>query len=161
MNFSADRPIQSVKQDLLGRDSFACSLATAIQNWNGSDSLVVALYGAWGSGKSSVKNMVIEVLEALPDERKPIIIEFDAWQFSGQEGILRTFFQETARALGVKDKSESGQKLAAKWRSLAAFFDVVKSASITTYVLVNGALHVLPPIHSPPLRGHILGRYSD
>jgi predicted KAP-like P-loop ATPase len=113
MNFSADRPIQSVKQDLLGRDSFARSLATAIQNWNGSDSLVVALYGAWGSGKSSVKNMVIEVWEALPDERKPIIIEFDAWQFSGQDGLLRAFFQETARALGVKDKSESGQKLAA------------------------------------------------
>ncbi len=146
MNFSADRPIKSVKQDLLGRGTFAHSLATAINNWNGSDSLVVALYGAWGSGKSSVKNMVIEALEALPDERKPIVIEFDAWQFSGQDGLLRAFFQETARVLGVKDKSESGQKLAAMWLSLAAFFDVVKSASITTYILVNTMLHVLPPL---------------
>ena len=42
----------------------AQSLASAIKGWKGNDSLVIALYGSWGSGKSSVKNMVLETLRS-------------------------------------------------------------------------------------------------
>ena len=58
--FSADRPIASREEDLLGRSGFAESLASAIKGWTGNDSLIIALYGSWGSGKSSVKNMVLD-----------------------------------------------------------------------------------------------------
>lgn len=44
--FSADRPITSRKDDLLGRADFAESLASAIKGWTGNDSLVIALYGS-------------------------------------------------------------------------------------------------------------------
>lgn len=60
--FSADRPINSVDEDLLGRAEFSKSLAEAINSWGGEDSLVVALYGNWGDGKSSIKNMVLSFL---------------------------------------------------------------------------------------------------
>src|SRR3972149_9365613 len=60
--FSADRPVTSCKEDLLGRSGFAESLASAIKDWTGNDSLVITLYGPWGSGKSSIKNMVLEFL---------------------------------------------------------------------------------------------------
>jgi len=49
-HFSADRPIRSHQEDLLGRAGFAQSLANAIKQWKGKDSLVIALYGPWGSG---------------------------------------------------------------------------------------------------------------
>lgn len=146
MQFSADRPIRSAKEDLLGRGTFAESLATAIYNWNGAESLVVALYGAWGSGKSSVKNMVVEALENLPEMQRPTIIEFNAWQFSGQEGLLEAFFRETGRVLGIEDKSRAGQKLAAKWRSLSTFFRVIRSASEATKTVVEGLIYILPPL---------------
>jgi predicted KAP-like P-loop ATPase len=54
MTFSPDLPINSAKDDKLNRSPFASALASAIRNWNQTSSLVVALYGDWGSGKSSV-----------------------------------------------------------------------------------------------------------
>jgi predicted KAP-like P-loop ATPase len=53
--FSADRSITSCSEDLLGRSGFAKSIAAAIKGWTGNDSLVIALYGSWGSGKTSIK----------------------------------------------------------------------------------------------------------
>ena len=43
--FSADRPRAAIGEDLLGRASFAESLASAIKGWKGNNSLVIALYG--------------------------------------------------------------------------------------------------------------------
>lgn len=59
---SSDRPITSFAEDLLGRSDFAESLASAIEGWTDNDSLIIALYGPWGSGKSSMKNMALESL---------------------------------------------------------------------------------------------------
>ncbi len=60
--FSADRPKQSVKEDLLGRTRFALELAGTLGAWSGDDSLVLALYGEWGIGKTSLKNFIVEPL---------------------------------------------------------------------------------------------------
>jgi predicted KAP-like P-loop ATPase len=59
---SADRPIASRDEDELGRRGFSEALANAIRGWSGRESLVLALYGEWGNGKSSIKNMTIEAL---------------------------------------------------------------------------------------------------
>lgn len=82
--FSADRPIISAQEDLLGRTGFAESLASAIRGWKGNDSLVIALYGSWGSGKSSIKNVVVESLRK-SQKTCPEIVEFNPWQWAGQE----------------------------------------------------------------------------
>jgi predicted KAP-like P-loop ATPase len=58
-SYSSDKPIVSKKEDLLGRAKFAEQLAHDLQAWEGRDSLVVAVYGSWGSGKTSLKNMVL------------------------------------------------------------------------------------------------------
>lgn len=73
-SFSEDRPIQNTREDLLGRKVFSESIAAAISNCRGEQSLVVALYGAWGSGKSSIKNMVIETIEKLPEKKRPTVL---------------------------------------------------------------------------------------
>lgn len=58
--FKSDQPIKSIKEDILGRGSFAVSLATAIVGYEHQNSLALALYGDWGSVKSSVINMTLE-----------------------------------------------------------------------------------------------------
>ena len=69
--FADDRPIHRRSEDRLGRAGFANAIAKAIRGWRGRESLVIALYGQWGSGKSSVKNMVRETLkESSP---KPVV----------------------------------------------------------------------------------------
>lgn len=117
--FSADRPITSHKEDLLGRSNFAESLASAIKGWKGNDSLVIALYGAWGSGKSSIKNMTIETLRKAKDDCLPIV-EFNPWQWAGQDQLAEAFFREIGVALGKTDTSKAGKKRAMKWRAYAA-----------------------------------------
>ena len=118
--FSADRPITSAKEDRLGRTVFAESLASAIKGWKGNDSLVVALYGSWGSGKSSIKNIV---LESLRESKKtcPEIVEFNPWQWAGQEQLAEAFFREIGIALGRSDTSQKGKKRAAKWRTYGTY----------------------------------------
>jgi predicted KAP-like P-loop ATPase len=94
-SFSADRPISSRNEDLLGRSAFAESLASAIKGWMGNDSLVIALYGPWGSGKSSVKNILLESLrEATKDCL--LIIEFNDLT-DQQRRAIRAFQQALKR----------------------------------------------------------------
>lgn len=118
--FSADRPISSHQEDLLGRAGFARSLANTIKQWKGNDSLVIALYGPWGSGKSSIKNMVVE---SLRDETllPPQVLEFNPWQWSGQDQIAQAFFGEIGHAIGRTDKSKAGRSRVTKWKAYASY----------------------------------------
>lgn len=58
--FNTDSLITTIKDDLLNRDKFAKQLAQAILSYNQSNSFNIGLYGEWGSGKTSVINMVEE-----------------------------------------------------------------------------------------------------
>lgn len=97
-DFSADRPITSAKSDRLGRKAFAEGLAKRIQGWNGHDSLVIALCGEWGCGKTSLKNMVIENLKR-GRSPKVDLLEFNPWEISGRDSMAASFFSELALVL--------------------------------------------------------------
>ncbi|MDF9827031.1 putative KAP-like P-loop ATPase [Ereboglobus sp. PH5-10] len=109
--FHSDRPIESAGQDLLGRETFARAIADRIAAWPGTESLVVSLYGEWGAGKSSVKNMMRESLAQQADKKKiPEIIEFNPWQFSGSNQLCSEFFSviaEKIESLSIKSKVKS------------------------------------------------------
>ena len=113
-HYSSDRPIRSKKDDVLKRAKFAERLADDLKSWEGNDSLVVALYGAWGSGKSSVKNMVLEAVRRKRARTIPVM-EFNPWQLSGTGDIPATFFRELGIALGEegppRDVNKRSEKL--------------------------------------------------
>lgn len=117
--FSADRPIGSREEDLLERAPFADSLASAIKGWKGNESLVIALYGPWGSGKSSVKNMVLQSLRSAEAD-SPLIVEFNPWQWSGQDQLAEAFFREIGLVLGKPNVDKDAKKRAANWAEYAA-----------------------------------------
>src|SRR5208282_1195539 len=97
--FYPDRPISSAEQDQLGRAKFARDCAVRLIAWPGTESLVVAIHGKWGSGKSSIKNMVLEALRKEP-ATCPFIIEFNPWEISGQHQLTQSFFRAIAKELG-------------------------------------------------------------
>lgn len=105
---SADRPIRSRSEDELGRRGFSEALAHAIRGWSGQESLVIALYGAWGNGKSSVKNMAVEAL----DQSSPRIrcVDFNPWQMAIRPSLSEAFFDELGIALGKGDLGSRGQR---------------------------------------------------
>jgi hypothetical protein len=66
----SDKPITRVRQDLLGRAIFSLSLARAIDNLPvAREGFVIGLLGEWGSGKTSVINLVCRYLLHLEMER--------------------------------------------------------------------------------------------
>lgn len=140
--FSADRPIASRKEDLLGRSQFAESLASAIKGWKGNHSLVVALHGPWGSGKSSIKNMLLEALRQ-SDKTSHIVLEFNPWQWAGHEELAQAFFHEVGLALGRADTSKEGKKRATKWKSYAAYLKAGSVLAGGVRKLVIGLLVVI------------------
>lgn len=93
----------------------------------GGESVVVALTGRWGTGKSSLKNLILHVIGA--SEEKPVdVLEFNPWQFTGKQDIARAFFMEVGIALGHTDGSSSDEKREQAWTSYAAYLQLTDAS---------------------------------
>jgi predicted KAP-like P-loop ATPase len=97
---SADAPITTADQDQLSRTKLAVRIATEALTAPRDAGFVIGLSGEWGSGKSSIANLVEEHLGA--DERA-VVVRFDPWFFSGTTDLLGCFFAELAAAIGKYD----------------------------------------------------------
>lgn len=108
--FNSDKPIKSSEQDILGRKYFAEAVATAICKDTNKDSHVISLYGTWGSGKTSVINMVLEYIvnktEHMENDEKPIIIKFNPWLFADQHQLVNQFFNQFSNAMDIENNSK-------------------------------------------------------
>jgi predicted KAP-like P-loop ATPase len=107
--FSSDRPIERKQDDSLGRTGFAFRIAESIRNWKGKDSLVIGLSGPWGSGKTSIKNLILEELNQ-ESQASPHVFEFNPWQWASQGHIMEAFFKELGLALGKQDQGARNRK---------------------------------------------------
>ena len=123
--FRPDQPIKSHSEDLLGRCTFAKSLAKSILNYEQKDSISIGLFGEWGSGKTSIINMTMEEAEKLSNENelKPIIVKFNPWNFSDQNQLISYFFSELSSELGRTDHGEKHVKLGKTIQQYAGFFE--------------------------------------
>lgn len=117
-SLSSDRPVKALCDDLLARGEYVIAMANAFIQWKADESLVVALYGPWGAGKSSIKNMIVDVIQK--HEPKPAIVEFNPWSWSGSEQIQSAFFSEIGRAIGKQSPSPEAKAAAAKWGKYAS-----------------------------------------
>jgi len=106
---SADRPSSNPQDDLFGHAPFAESLSNSICRYPGNDGLVLALYGPWGSGKSTVLSYVRHFMEQRSKAEQPVIVTFNPWWFSGQENLARAFLGQLQAVLPTK--SEKFKKL--------------------------------------------------
>jgi predicted KAP-like P-loop ATPase len=140
--FSTDRPIVTRDQDLLGRSGFAESLASAIKAWKNKDSLVIGVYGKWGSGKTSMKNMITEIIDQ-DQEHSPTIVEFNPWQWAGQDQLFSAFFSEIGSSLGIKDKTDIGKQQAKKWHAYAAYLKMGSFLGETFRKLIQTFLFII------------------
>ena len=148
--WTADRPLESIEEDLLLRGSFAERVAREIHGWQYSDeSLVISLNGKWGSGKTSFKNFVLQSLKCLSDHKKGTIavVEFNPWRWSGQDKVMEAFFQEIGTVFNKDDLGDAKKaaSLARLWEGLrvatVALADISEKfqKSITTAVALLAA----------------------
>lgn len=127
MNYNADRPIETGEQDLLGRRSFSSLLARSIYEYNGEDSLVIGVFGKWGTGKTSVINMAINELEVLDGENtnKCITMKFAPWNYSDKANLISLFFKALKNAIDIKGNEDLKKKIGDSLSELSVAFDVV------------------------------------
>lgn len=123
----ADSPLTNPKDDRLGFAPFAENLAKAISKIETDECLVFALFGPWGSGKTTCLYFVRHHLNQLPE--KPIIVEFNPWWFSGHGELLRQFFREFKVTLEKERDLKDVAKLIGSFLEIASEIPGAKTAS--------------------------------
>jgi len=126
-NFSADRPINHRTEDLFGTSRVADALLAEICGSSDKDSLVIALFGPWGSGKSSVKNMMIDGLGDY-DDSAPIVVDFNPWQSHRDSQIVEQFFSDISLNISASATSEADKLLASKFEEYGVFLKMGSDA---------------------------------
>jgi predicted KAP-like P-loop ATPase len=79
----------------------------------GDGSFVVGICGPWGSGKSSILNMMVGELEKVRRKSRPVVFRFNPWLYSGRDQLLQAFLQQLGMILDRVEK-EKGPRNAAK-----------------------------------------------
>ena len=113
--FDADQPIDTREADRLGRSSYSDSIARYIEDLPTDHGFTIAVMGEWGSGKTSVLNMVAEVLAE--EGNGFTVLRFNPWLFGGTPELVARFFSELGAQLG-QNNSEDLKEIA---RTLARF----------------------------------------
>jgi len=115
LSIRIDKPIEKDKDDLLGYKEFAKNIAKTLHdfhNQKNKDGLVISIEGEWGSGKTSVINLIVNNLRSINEQKKyinalpltydfqPFIItSFNPWMFSTLDNIFLSFFSEISKAV--------------------------------------------------------------
>ena len=126
---SGDRPKEHLSDDRLGYANFAQSLARSIAGLAPTDGIVLAVNGAWGSGKTTAVNMIVESLVNLqkdaPAGREIVPVQFNPWWFSEQEDLIKAFFVELSSSLDKKVCKKVGEGFRRLARRVASSKELV------------------------------------
>jgi predicted KAP-like P-loop ATPase len=85
--FKPDNPnADGSEKDLLHREAYTEKLVKVLPTREMSESLIIGINGAWGSGKTFLKNKVIKALG-----KEDRIFEFNPWEWSHNMRFLKPF----------------------------------------------------------------------
>lgn len=140
IDYSSDSPISKQEEDLFSRWIFAERIGQIIAKRNDTSSLVVALYGAWGDGKTSVLNFIES---SLSSDQNVVCIKFNPWRFTSEEELLEGFFQDIAVALDTKIV-KTGEKISELIKrvapGVAGMFGVEGIGNVTASLITGPSL---------------------
>lgn len=101
-----DRPIDKPDQDRFDFGPFARRIADAVALRPSTPGLVVGVHGAWGTGKTSVLNLIEHFLTHGSERSRVTVIRFNPWWFSDSaDGLLRSFFGQIIASLPTTTKA--------------------------------------------------------
>lgn len=106
-----DEPLQAGTQDTLGRRPYATQAAKLIHATHSFESSAVfGLSGPWGSGKTSLVNMIVDELQR--EHPTWTVARFTPWATSDVPSLLDEFYASLAEALPKKRGREAKRALA-------------------------------------------------
>lgn len=147
--FHSDAAITNFDQDLFERKEFTSRLNEKILQFKAKNSLVIALYGPWGSGKTSVLNLISQTLS---QEKKVKVLNFDPWYFNSQEQLIQAFLNTIlgeAIKIAGEDQSSLKEKLELYRIAIASAFTVTPKIEAFGFSVDTGALKPLQDLKEP------------
>ena len=122
-----DIPIMNASEDLLNRSSFANDLASVLVKYSAPTSFSIGLYGKWGSGKTSLLNMVLEAVEE--QDSQAIIIRFNPWLCSDNRQLVSQFFKQLSSEIKIKSSAS-----VTAWRIIEKYGGLFDATSVVPAV---------------------------
>ena len=104
----ADQPITTPEEDLLGRARLAQTLAEQATAAEAGQGFVMAICGEWGSGKTSLLNLVAATVQT---GKSGHVVRFDPWLFSSSEELVLRFLREMSAQLERGQGSRNGRAM--------------------------------------------------
>ena len=109
--FHGDRPIGPDDNDELGFAPIATRIAEAIVSQSADGGFVMAIEGPWGSGKSSLLNLVDHSLSGFDRAGKNKVIRFEPWLVGDRDALLAQLFAEIANAVDEIESEENPNRV--------------------------------------------------
>jgi predicted KAP-like P-loop ATPase len=127
---SLERPISTREEDKLQRSGFIARLANAVieQSTGKATSVVIGITGPWGSGKSSILNLLDGHINMNYPEA--VVVRFDPWLISGRNDLISEFIAELIADLkqapnGKKQFKAAIKKLVSYGSTLSPLADLL------------------------------------
>ncbi|HEX6980615.1 MAG TPA: KAP family NTPase [Alphaproteobacteria bacterium] len=97
-----ERPIKTLSEDKLEREAFVSRLVNALINpkTKRSTGVVVGITGPWGSGKTSLLNLLDERIQQ--QYENAIVVRFNPWLISGRNDLIGEFIAELVASINSK-----------------------------------------------------------
>ena len=123
----SDQPVTTPSEDRLGRTLIATKIAETIAGWKPEEPLALAINGPWGSGKTSLLNLLADSLE--PQKAKGLVlVRFEPWMISGHRQLVDVFLRQLMASMGELPDSKVAKKIAG---AIDLFAGALTIASIT------------------------------
>lgn len=119
-----DDPIKEPAEDKLNRNDFAENLAKSLLNYNAPSCLTLGIYGHWGSGKTSLMNLIEKHLRSMCQDGRKVVLRFNPWNIASLDQLIMLFFKELKIAVVGEGRAE-------KWTSRASTLFEVLSGVLT------------------------------
>ena len=109
--FFPDKPS---RRDYLDFKAYAEPLADLISRETTQTPLTVGLFGAWGSGKTTLMRMIersLKKIQEQPDSIKFVLVSFEAWKYYKEDALWRAMLLKVLATLRTISEKESNQEL--------------------------------------------------
>jgi len=103
-NMIIEAPISKKEEDIFERCNFACHLADLLILKQNSPSLVLALEGKWGTGKTSIINLIKESIREKSCDA--VVVDFNPWLIGSLDSVIEGFLVQLASSVNQTINTE-------------------------------------------------------
>ena len=112
--------------DLLHRADFSSRIADVIIGTPADSGFVFSIEGQWGSGKTSVLNLIGRRFDELDIDRRPIVCKFNPWMIGNVEDLAQSYLIQLASAIELNHNSDVAIRAAKELINYSYIFSALR-----------------------------------